>query len=155
MARKKVGRKSLYESHIKPYLDKIDTWLNEGASEKQVANNLGIGYSTWNKYKLEFQELADVCNKPRAALVDGLRSALVKKAMGFTYEEKKTYIKRDSEGNEYKYTEITTKQSLPDTTAIFGALNIYDPDYVKDRKQHELKQQELELKRLHAERDSW
>jgi hypothetical protein len=52
-------------------------------------------------------------------------------------------------------TKIVTKQALPDTTAIFGALNIYDKDYVKDRKQYELKQQELELRRMSAEMKDW
>lgn len=152
---KKVGRKSLYESHIKPYLDQIDKWLNQGASEKQIAENLNIAYSTWNKYKGEFNELNALCSKPRVKLVDELRSALVKKALGFTYEEKKVYKKKDNDGKEYSYSEIITKQSLPDTTAIFGALNLYDEDYVKDKKAHELKVEELELRKMLAAKDSW
>lgn len=155
MGRKRVGRKNLYSTHIQPYLSYIDTQLNNGASEKQIADTLGIAYSTWNKYKVEFQELNDLCSKPRAKLVDNLRSALVKKALGFSYEEKKVYKKKDGEGREYTYTEITTKQSLPDTTAIFGALNLYDEDYVKDKKAHELKKEELELKKLLADKDNW
>lgn len=155
MGRKKVGRKNLYSTHIQPYLSYIDTQLNNGASEKQIAETLGIAYSTWNKYKVEFQELNDLCSKPRAKLVDNLRSALVKKALGFSYEEKKVYKKKDSEGKEYTYTEITTKQSLPDTTAIFGALNLYDEDYVKDKKAYDLKKEELELKKLLADKDNW
>jgi hypothetical protein len=155
MTRKKVGRKSRYESHIKPYLDYIDKALNDGASEKQVAENLNIAYSTWNKYKLEYQELYDLCAKPRAKLIDNLRSVLVKKAMGFTYEEKKIYKKRDNEGKEHTYEEITIKQALPDTTAIFGALNLYDPDYVRDKKAYELKKEELEIKKENANKDNW
>lgn len=152
---KKAGRKSLYESHIMPYLDLVDKWLNEGATEKQVAENLGIAYSTWNVYKTQYQELKTVCEKPRAALVDQLRGALVKKALGFQYEETKTYIKQENDGQETTYTEIITKYSVPDTTAIFGALNLYDEDYVKDRKQHELRLRELELKEKQAEKDDW
>ena len=151
---KKVGRKSKYQV-IKYNFEYIDKQLNNGASEKQVAEALGIAYSTWNKYKDEYKEFKALCNKSRVNLVENLRSALVKKAIGFTYEEKKTYIKRDSEGNEYKYTEVTTKQSLPDTTAIFGALNIYDEDYVKDRKAHELREREVKLKEAEAEKNNW
>ena len=157
-----VGRKSKYESHIKPHLEKIDKWLSDGASEKQCAENLGISYATWNNYKARYVELKDLCEKPRANLIEDLRSALVKKALGFTYEEKEQYIKQEVDpdtkrpiGKPIMHTRIVTKQALPDTTAIFGALNLYDDDYVKDRKQYELKQQELELRRLSAEQKDW
>ena len=44
----KVGRKDKYESIIKPHLKDINEWLNDGASEKNIAKKLGIEYSTWN-----------------------------------------------------------------------------------------------------------
>lgn len=149
--KKKAGRKGKYETHIKPFFDKIDKMLNDGASEKQCAEALGVSYPAWNKYKQEYTELRELCSKPRTKLVEDLRSALVKRALGFTYEEKKQYITEDEDGHKKKHTEITTKQALPDTTAIFGALNLYDDEYVKDKKAHELKQQELELRREMAE----
>lgn len=148
---KKVGRKGKYDTHVSPFFDKIDKMLNEGASEKQVAEALGISYPAWNLYKVKYPELAELCSKPRTQLIESLRSALVKRALGFTYEEKKQYITEDEDGHKKKHTEITTKQALPDTTAIFGALNIYDPEYVKDKKAHELKEQELELRRMKVE----
>ena len=146
-----AGRKNKYETHVAPFFDKIDKWLNEGASEKQVAEQLGISYPAWNNYKVQYAELRELCGKPRTQLIEELRSALVKRALGFTYEEKKVYKKKDAGGKESVYTELQTKHALPDTTAIFGALNLYDPDYVKDRKSHELKEQELELRKMLAE----
>lgn len=150
-----AGRNGKYETHVKPFFEKIEEMLNKGASEKQVAEALGISYASFNNYKRDFPELNELCSKPRTELIGELRSALVKKALGFTYEEKKQYITEDEDGKKRKHTEITTKQALPDTTAIFGALNIYDPDYVKDKKQHELKQQELELRKMIAETKDW
>lgn len=150
-----AGRKGLYDTHVKPYLNKVDEMLNDGASEEQVALYLGVSYSSWSNYKKQYKELEELCGKPRSRLVENLRSALVKRALGYTYEEKKQYITEDSDGNKKKHTEITTKQALPDTTAIFGALNIYDKDYVKDRKNYELKQQELELRKMNLEYKDW
>ena len=150
-----AGRKGKYESHVEPFFELIDKLLNEGATEEQVALRLGVSYSAFNNYKRDHPELRELCEKPRAGLIEDLRSALVKRALGFTYEEKKQYITEDVQGNKKKHSEITTKQALPDTTAIFGALNIYDPDYVKDKKQHELKQQELELRRQMADNKDW
>lgn len=150
-----AGRKGKYESHVKPFFELIDKLLNEGATEEQVAKRLGVSYAAFNNYKRDHSELRELCEKPRAGLIEDLRGALVKRALGFTYEEKKQYITEDEQGNKKKHTEITTKQALPDTTAIFGALNIYDPDYVKDKKQHELKRQELELRRQMADNKDW
>lgn len=162
MANKKAGCKSKYDSHVKPHLNKIRKLLNEGASERQVAETLGISYASFNNYKVQHEELADICREPRGKLIDDLRSALVKKALGYQYEEKEQYIKQEIDpvtkqpvGKPVMHTRIITKQALPDTTAIFGALNLYDGDYVKDRKQYELKQQELELRKMIAENKDW
>lgn len=155
MAKKKAGRRELYDTHIKPNFKKIDEWLNDGASEKQIAEALGVSYASWNNYKVKYQELDDLCRKPRTQLVLKLRSALNKKALGMTITEKKVYSKKDPDGKEIKYTELTEKELPPDTTAIFGALNIYDSEYVKDKKNYELKQQELELKKMLAELKEW
>lgn len=150
-----VGRKSKYGTHIKPNLPKIEEWLNTGATEEQVATALGVSYASFNNYKVQYRELREVCEKPRVGVVTDLRSALVKRALGFSYEEKKQYITEDEDGKKKKHTEITTKQALPDTTAIFGALNLYDEDYVKDRKQYDLKRQELELRKMIADSKEW
>lgn len=157
-----AGRNSKYQTHIQPFLEQVKKMLNEGASERQVAQSLGVSYASFNNYKREYKELAEVCGAPRTELIEDLRSALVKKALGYSYEEKEQYIKQEVDpitkkpiGNPVMHTKIVTKQALPDTTAIFGALNIYDGEYVKDRKQYELKQQELELRRMMAESKDW
>ena len=157
-----AGRQSLYETHIKPYFEQIDKWLNGGASEKQCAEKLGVCYASWNNYKNKYAEFKELCEKPRVDLVGDLRSALCKRALGFEYEEKKQYITQEVDpvtkqpvGKPVMRTEIYTRQALPDVTAIFGALNIYDDEYCKDKKQYELKQQELELRRLSVEADKW
>ena len=154
------GRKNKYASHVQPYLQQIDDWLNDGASEEQVANKLGIAYSTFNKYKQEYEELRLVCEKPRSKLVDELKSALVKSALGHTYEEKKQYIKEDKEtGKKFIYTEITTKYQPPNTTAIIIALRMYDKEnrgeYDIQTQQIDLRSQELELRKELALKDKW
>lgn len=156
------GRPSKYETNVKPYFEQIRKWLKQGATERQIAEQLGIAYSTYNDYKVKYSEFSEVVKgNSRVELVEELRGALVKKALGFEYKEKKEYIKVevDDEGKEVgrrnKYLEITTKQSLPDTTALFGALNIYDPDYVRDKKNHELREKDYELRKAIAEANNF
>lgn len=152
-----AGRPSKYETHIKPHLEQIKKWAEQGATERQIAKQLGVAYSSFCLYKTKYSELSELLKaKDMKPLVEDLRSALVKKALGFKYKEKKEYIKEDPEtGNKVKYLEITTKQALPDTTAIFGALNIYDPEYVRDRKNHELREKDYELRKAIAEANNF
>ena len=129
----------------------------QGATEKQIAKQLGIAYSTFCDYKNKYPELSETTKgKDMRELVEELRSALVKKALGFEYKEKKEYIKEDpATGKPTKYLEVVTKAALPDTTAIFGALNIYDSEYVKDRANYELRKKDFELRKALAKANNF
>ena len=154
--KKKAGRKGKYETHIKPFFDKIDKLLNDGASEKQVAEALGVSYPAWNKYKQEYTELRELCNKPRTKLIDDLRSALIKKALGMKVETKKIYSKKDEDGKEVKYTEITIDELPPDVAAINLALKNYDREnWANDPQSLAIKREELALKKELAEFKEW
>ena len=85
----KRGRKSAYETTIKPRFNEISEWLRNGATEKQVYENLGIGKDAFYKYKREMPEFNELIKKGRKTLVKQLRGALVKKAFGFQYVETK------------------------------------------------------------------
>lgn len=151
-----MPRPSKYETKVKPYFDEIRKMLERGLTEKEVAKSLGIAYSTYNEYKLKYSEFAEAIKsvdlKP---LIKDLENALIKRAKGYDYEEKKQYITEDADGNKKKHTEITTKHQPPDTTAIFGALNRFDPNYVKDQAYYDLKKQELELRKAIAKENAF
>lgn len=143
-----MGRPSKYETHIKPYFKEIKEALEKGISETDIAKTLGVSASSWFEYKNKYLEFADIFkNADRSQLLLDLENALIKKAKGFEYQEKKQYIKKDENGEAVTYTEISTKYQPPSETAIFGALNRFDPNYKKDKAYYELKKQELELKK--------
>lgn len=156
-----AGRPSKYETNVKPYFDQIKKWLEQGATERQIAEQLGVAYSTYNDYKTKYSEFAELIKtKDMKPLVEELRSALVKKALGFEYKESKSYwrIPKGStrkEDAECIYKEEYKKYQPPDTTAIFGALNIYDPEYVRDKKNHELREKDYELRKAIAEANNF
>lgn len=152
----KRGRKSAYETTIKPRFSDIKEWLENGATEKQIADNLGVSYSTFNKYKAENSDFSEFLKNGRKSLVLKLRGALVKKAMGFEYTETKKYSKRDPDGNVSQYVEETTKTALPDVAALNLCLKNYDPeDWANDPQALRLKEKELDLRREIAEKDNW
>ena len=153
-----AGRKSVYDTNVKPYFDYIKKWLVNGATEKQVAENLDIAYSSWNNFKTdedkpEFMELLETIKKERITLVEDLKGALVKAALGYEYTEEKTYVEAGEDGKAKKRKETYKKYAAPNPTAIFGALNIYDEHYVNNKAAHKLKEKELDWKIQQAEKD--
>lgn len=155
MANKKgAGRKSKYEL-VKSKFPQIRKWLKSGVTEAQVAKNLGIAMSSWSLYKTKYPELTELIKSSRETVVEDLRGALLKRALGFEYEEQKTYIKVE-DGKEVKYTEITRKQALPDVAAINLSLKNYDKEnWANDPQLLKLRQMEFEFKKKMAEKDDW
>ena len=151
----KRGRKSVYDTKIKPRFDDILKWLRNGATEKQVYENLGIGKDAFYKYKSEKSEFNELLKKGQESLVEQLRGALIKKALGFEYKESKRITKYE-DGNEIIQTEEYTKQSLPDVAAANLLLKNYDKDnWSNDPRNDELKREELEMKKKIFDKENW
>lgn len=151
----KTGRKSAYDTIIKPRFDEITEWLRNGALDKQIAANLGIDEATFYKYKASKSEFNDLIKRGRESLVIQLRSALVKKALGYTYTETKRYTKIE-DGKPVQYAEDTTKTAHPDVAALNLCLKNYDPDnWANDPQLLKLKEKELELRKEIADKDNW
>ena len=148
----KTGRKSIYDTKIKPHLSEIEEAVKGGATITEIASALGIAESTLYKYKTEKAELSKAFAGGRAHIVIEIRAALLKKALGYEYQEKKQYIKKDEDGESVTYTEITTKHQPPSETAGAMLLRNYDDAWLdKDNVTTQLKQQEYELRKIIAE----
>lgn len=170
----KRGRKNRYETHVAPFFPQILEWLSNGATEKQIAEKLGVGYSTWSDYKVKYQELGEILEKGRRNLVADLRGALVKKALGFDYTETKTvsehvemppemrevllnsgFTREQIEQANLIKTEVMNKHATPDVAALNLALKNYDKDdWSNDWQNYELRKKELELKEKKID-DEW
>lgn len=147
----KGGRKSAYDTRIKPYFSDI-LEMCKTASDKQISEALGVSYSTFLKYKAEKKEFSELLKKGRQDLVRELKGVLVKKAKGFTYEEKRVIT--DSSGFTRK--EVVQKYAQPDVAAINLLLKNYDKEnWANDPQALELKRQELELRKKRMEADDW
>lgn len=150
-----MGRKSKYETHVKPYLQQIEEWYQD-LDERQIAEErLGIAVSTFENYKKKYPELREALKKGRQQLVSELKASLKKKAKGYTYEETKTTI-RDEGGKKVTTIEKIKKYAHPDTGAIHLLLKNYDPTWTNDDQTTiDLKREQLELAKQKAENDNW
>ena len=149
-----MGRKSRYETNVKPFLKLIPTWYAT-MTESQIAKKLGISVSSFEKYKNENQELRDALQTGKELLIEELKSALKMKAKGFTYTETKTTIRREGD-RDVKTIEEFERYAQPDTGAIHLLLKNLDESWRNDDKATmEMKREQLEIAKKKAENESW
>ena len=70
---------SKWESNIEPYIREVEEWAGRGAKTKEIADKLGVGYSTLRKCIKEHQELAAALNRGRARAKRVIEKALAQK----------------------------------------------------------------------------
>lgn len=146
-----MGRKSRYDSEVKPHIAEIRKAVESGATVAEIAEAFGIGLSTLHRYMAEKQELRDAFSRGRKKIIFDIKGALLKKALGYEYQEKKQYMKKDEDGEKVTYTEFTTRHQPPSETAAAMLLRNYDPEWLdKDNISTELRKQEIELKKAIA-----
>lgn len=146
--------RSKYETHVKPHLDEIPKWYGE-MTERQIAKRLGVGPTSWAKYKAEHPELVEKLVNGREVLVEDLKKSLKMKAKGFRYTETKKTI-REVAGKKTTMIEEYERYSPPDTGAIHLLLKNYDDSWRNDDKATmDLKREELELKKKKIESEVW
>lgn len=152
-----VGRPSKYVTHVKPYIADIKKWVAAGATDQEIAKALDVALSSLSDYKKRYVELSDAFARGRMNVVLNIKAALLKKALGFNYEEKKQYIKQDVDtGDKTQYTEITTRYCVPSETAAAMLLRNYDPEWNdRDNISNEMRKQELELRKKIAESNNF
>lgn len=151
-----MARPNNYKKHIEPYLDDISQ-MALTMSEKQIAETLGVGYSTFKRYKRDNEPLRDSLKKGRKALVIELKSKLIEKAKGFDYLETKT-IKELNEDGDLVVTRVeeNKKHSTPDVAALNLLLKNYDKEnWANDPQALELRKKELELQKKKLEDSEW
>ena len=123
----KTGRKSKYETHVKPFLSDISEWIHE-YTEEPIAAKLGVSPSAYYEYKKQHKELRDAIFESREKEVQMVKNSLKRKALGFYYDETKTLKRADGSVD----TEIYHKYAQPDVKAAHLWLKNHDPEWRND-----------------------
>ncbi len=151
------GRPNKYKTHVEPYLDQIKD-LALTMTEEQIAETLGVAYSSFRVYKQQYSALNDALQKGRKDLVAELKSVLIKKAKGFIYEEKTIIEEVNPETGEMEIVRRETKirYAQPDVAAGNLLLKNYDKEnWANDPQALELRRKELELNERKLEANEW
>ena len=126
-----MGRKNKYETHVKPFLDKIKKWY-ETMTEAQIAQKLGVSVASFENYKIQYEELRECLRSGKTALVEELKETLKKKALGYEYEEQKSLVREEDGQVVLRVVEKYKRYAHPDTGAIHLLLKNYDEDWHND-----------------------
>jgi transcriptional regulator with XRE-family HTH domain len=140
---------------IQDKLHFVEKWARDGLTEEQIAKNLGITRSTLSAYKLKNKDLVDAIKRGRAGIITEIENALVKRALGFNYDEVKTYHKHE-DGKTVVYQEKTTRYLPPDVGACAILLKNKDRGNWSDNPQKlEIEREILELHKKAQELKTW
>lgn len=151
-----MARPSKYETEVKPHIEEIKKAVEAGATVEEIAKAFNIAVSTLHKYKATKKELKDAFTRGREKVVIEIKAALLKKALGFEYEEEKKVGKKDKDGENIILVEKYKRYSVPSETAAAMLLRNYDKEWLdKDTTSNELRKQEMELKKAIAESNNF
>lgn len=106
-------------------LQRIEQWARDGLTEEQIAGNIGICRDTLNEWKKRFPAISDALKRGKAPVDFEVENALLKRACGYEYEEKRT----DATGN----TVTITRHVPPDVAAGIFWLKNRRPDRWREK----------------------
>lgn len=139
--------RSKYETNVKDKLILVEGWARNGLTDEQIAKNLGIAYSTFREYKKKYSALSAALKKGKEVIDFEVENALLKRALGYEYEEvtRERKVKKDEHGEpmvnihgvpvyEMVVTKTVKKEVTPDTTAQIFWLKNRKPQQWRDKK---------------------
>ena len=154
-----MARLEVYTTHIQPYLEEIPKWY-KSMTVRQIAAKLGISKTTLYDYAKEYPELQAALDAGKERFTDDLKSAIKKRALGYSYTE--TNVKETVEiidGEEIVVERVTTKIKKhvpPDLGSAHLLLKNLDPSWHDaDKITIKQRERELEIKEKKAEAETW
>ena len=115
----------------------IEGWARDGLINEQIAHNIGITRETLRVWSNKYACISVALKAGKEVIDRQVENALLKRALGYQYEETKVVLEKDDNGKDKKRQEKTTKTVIPDTTAqIFWLKNRKSAEW-RDRKEIE------------------
>lgn len=125
--------KGKYHKWLEPEnLILLEGWARSGLSNDQIANNMGITHSTFYEWQLKHTDISEAIKKGKEVTDFEVENAMYKAAMGYEFEEVKTYIEETDAGRK-KRIERTVKHIAPNVTAQIFWMKNRKPDTWRDR----------------------
>lgn len=156
-----MGRQN-YDEFLEGAVDRIKTMVSDGLTDKEIAEKLGISYSTWKNKKAKNKVIRDAIEEVKDTRNQEVEEALFKNCKGYHYYEEVPTKVKEEVVNE-KGTVLTVERVVVSTVKKWKAADLAaqkywlnnrkkatwkeDPNKVEnDRKALKLKEKELNSK---------
>lgn len=135
-----------------------------GMSDKQIANNLKISYSTFRKYKKLNSALSEALCRGKEIADEAVENALYKRALGYNVVEKKAVkVKRTKfkdSGEKYTDEEVEMVEEQKHIPADVGAqkfwlINRKRKEWKDNPHKASIDDKTLKLKKEIANKEAW
>ena len=113
----------------------LEGWARDGLTDEQIAQNMGIRTSTLYDWKKKYSEISESLKKGKEVVDTQVENALLKRALGYRYEEVTKEVNEDTQCLET--TKVVTKEVQPDVTAQIFWLKNRRSDKWRDKQKEE------------------
>lgn len=131
--------KGKYAEWIEPDgLIKIQGWARDGLTNEQIAHNIGVNPDTLYTWMKRFPDISDALKTGKEVIDRQVENALLKNALGYSYDEVTQERVFDEEEGEWvmQVTKIVKKEVNPNTTAQIFFLKNRKPDEWRDKREN-------------------
>lgn len=137
--------KGKYQEWLEPEgLLKIEGWARDGLTDEQIAQNMGVAYSTFRTWRDKYSALSAVLKKNKDVADRQVENSLFERALGGTHEVRKTFKVKEKYYDEHgklcekeKLVQATDEVYIPgDTTAQIFWLKNRKPDKWRDKQEY-------------------
>lgn len=113
----------------------IKGWARAGLTDKEIAENMKIAYSTFRVWRDKNSALSAALKESKDIADFNVENSLYKRANGYEYTEVTKEIKMNPKTGNYELmiTKEVTKQIVPDTTAQIFWLKNRQPDKWREK----------------------
>ncbi len=158
-----MGRQSIDEQ-LERDLDRIKSMVKNGFTDKEISEELGIGYSTWKNKKSQNKLIKAAIDEVKDTRNQEVEEALFKNCKGYHYYEEVPTKVKEEVINE-KGTVLTVEKVVVSTVKKWKPADLAAQKYwLNNRKKAtwkenpnavELKRKELKLKEMEIEGKAW
>ena len=129
-----IGRKGISQDWLtEDALLVVQGWAREGLNDEQICKNIGIAPRTFYEWQERFPQFKQAIKKGKAPVDIQVENALLKRALGYDYEETITEIEEIAEGKQRKHVRRVKKHMPPEVGAIVFWLKNRRPSRWRDK----------------------
>ena len=130
----KIGRKGRFEEWLTDDgITRLTGWARDGLTNIQIAANMGIAERTFTEWIARFPAIDAALKKGKEPVDIQVENALLKRALGYDYEETITEVEDLGGGKTKKHVRKVVKHVPPDTTAQIFWLKNRKPKQWRDK----------------------